>query len=506
MSVSASGIAARPSSGFAGKPSTPLIALFGLLGFSSGVPFLLFSAVLFLRLSQNNAGLGVVAFFAWVSLLPTFKFAWAPLLDRIAIPGFGAYWGRWRSWILLCQLGTVTSLAGMAWTSPDTDLPFTALWAVLLAFWTTTLEAAADGWRVELAPTAAAQAPLASAALWGYRSAMVAAGSFAVMLAGREGWDTAYFAVAAAAAAAFPILAATRADAGASSSRATALILGMAVSLVLLAAAVIVVAGVGAGVLAAAGKLGLTPDSNVTPGVLILCALPFVIMAFAIPHIRALPADAPLLRSAVLGPYLDFFRTYGFATVGILIFVSLYRMGDVLTLTLSKPLVSTTGYSLTQIGIADGVPALAANILGVGVGGWAAARFDKNWSLAAGAIFAAIGNFAYVWLAHAPVSGAVLYVTTFADHFGNGLAAAVFVVYLSLLANPLYPACQYAFLSGFAFLLPRLLAGASAAIQREIGYDGFFVLSGALSLAALPLLPLLRSRPALSLQPSESTP
>lgn len=492
--------------GLAGRPPASLIALFGLLGFSSGLPFLLFSAVLFLRLSQNNAGLGVVAFFAWVSLLPTFKFAWAPLLDRITIPGFGGYWGRWRSWILLCQLGTVTSLAGMAWAAPDGDLPFTALWAVLLAFWTTTLEAAADGWRVELAPTAEAQAPLASAALWGYRSAMVAAGSFAVMLAGQAGWDVAYFAVAAAAAAAFPVLAATRADAHASAGRGGALILGLGVSLGLITAAAILVAGVGAVVLRAAGSLGLTPDSNVTSGVLLLCALPFVIMVLAIPRIRALPADAAPLRSPVVGPYLDFFRTYGFATVGILIFVSLYRMGDVLTLTLSKPLVSTTGYSLTQIGIADGIPALAANIIGVGVGGWAAARYDKNWSLAAGAVFAAIGNFAYVWLAHAPVSSTVLYVTTFADHFGNGLAAAVFVVYLSLLANPRYPACQYAFLSGFAFLLPRLLAGASAAIQREIGYDGFFVLSGILSLAALPLLPLLRTRPTPTLQPTESAP
>lgn len=490
------------TSAIAGRPPGSLIALFGLLGFSSGLPFLLFSAVLFLRLSQNNAGLGVVAFFAWVSLLPTFKFVWAPLLDRITIPGFGGYWGRWRSWILLCQLGTISSLAGLAWAAPDNALGFTALWAVLLAFWTTTLEAAADGWRVELAPTAEAQAPLASAALWGYRSAMVAAGSFAVMLADKAGWDTAYLAVAGAAAVAFPALAATRADAHAASSRGAALILGIGVSVGLLTAAAILVAGVGEVVLRTAGNLGLTPDTNVTPGVLLLCALPFIIMSLTIPHIRALPSDAAALRSPVLGPYLDFFRTYGFATIGILIFVSLYRMGDVLTLTLSKPLVSTTGYSLTQIGIADGIPALAANIIGVGVGGWAAARFDRNWSLAAGAVFAAIGNFAYVWLANVPVSDAVLYVTTFADHFGNGLAAAVFVVYLSLLANPRYPACQYAFLSGFAFLLPRLLAGASAAIQREIGYDGFFVLSGVLSLAALPLLPLLRTRQGL--QPVES--
>jgi PAT family beta-lactamase induction signal transducer AmpG len=499
-----------PATGVAieGRPSGSLVALFGLLGFSSGLPFLLFSAVLFLRLTQNGAGLGVVAFFAWVSLLPTFKFAWAPLLDRIGIPGFGRFWGRWRSWILLCQLGTVSSLAGMAWAAPDDNLGATALWAVLLAFWTTTLEAAADGWRVELAPSAESQAPLASAALWGYRSAMVAAGSGAVVIADHGGWGLAYLVIAIVAFTAFPVLAATRADSQASAGRTSALLIGIGLSIVVIGIGTLATALIGSVVLSAAASTGLNPKSNVTPGVLLLCALPFVLMILAIPRIRAMAADAAPLRSAALGPYLDFFRTYGYSTIGILAFVSLYRMGDVLTLTLSKPLVSVTGYSLTQIGIADGIPALAANIIGVGIGGWVAARFDKMWSLSLGAVFAALGNFGYVWLAHTPVSGVVLYVTTFADHFGNGLAAAVFVVYLSLLANPRYPACQYAFLSGFAFLLPRLLAGASAAIQREIGYDGFFVLSGVLSLAALPLLPLLRTRAAdVRLQvPAESVP
>ena len=63
----------------------------------------------------------------------------------------------------------------MALTSSDTNLELTALFAVLLAFWTTTLEVAADGWRIELAPTALEQGPIVAANLWGYRSAMVAA-------------------------------------------------------------------------------------------------------------------------------------------------------------------------------------------------------------------------------------------------------------------------------------------------------------------------------------------
>jgi PAT family beta-lactamase induction signal transducer AmpG len=45
-------------------------------------------------------------------------------------------------------------------------------------------------------------------------------------------------------------------------------------------------------------------------------------------------------------------------------------------------------------------------------------------------------------------------------------------------------------LSGFAFLLPRLLAGASGAIQQQIGYAGFFWMSGAMSLASVVFLPI----------------
>lgn len=467
-----------------------MVGLFGLLGFSSGLPFLLFSSVLFLRLSNNGASLGVVAFFAWVSLLPTFKFIWAPMLDRLTVPGFGRVWGRWRSWILLSQIGVVASLIGLAIAHPDQDLAFTALWALQLAFWATTLEAASDGWRCELAHDVRAQAPLVSATLWGYRSAMVAAGSLAVLIAGVSDWGIAYFAIAAAAFIALPMVLASAPEGP--GSKVSALVAGLIVAAALLVAGLAATALVGYGVLEAATALGITPESHITRAVLILCGLPFVVMMIAIPRIRALNEGSAWLASPALGPYLDFFRTLGYAGVVILGFVSIYRMGDVLTLTLAKPLMSSVGYSLAQIGIADGALSLIANVVGVGAGGMVAARLGRNISLALGAVFAALGNAAYVWLANVPPSDAVIYVTAFADNFGNGMAAAVFVIYLSVLVNPRYPAAQYAFLAGFAFLVPRLLAGASASIQRDIGYDGFFALSGILSLAALVFLPFLK--------------
>ena len=50
----------------------------------------------------------------------------------------------------------------------------------------------------------------------------------------------------------------------------------------------------------------------------------------------------------------------------------------------------------------------------------------------------------------------------------HGLEAAVFVVYLSMLVSPRYAGAQYAFLSGFAFLLPRLVSGAAGAISCRV--------------------------------------
>jgi PAT family beta-lactamase induction signal transducer AmpG len=479
-------------------------ALYVMLGFSAGLPFYMFSTVLSLRLQAHEVGLVVIGFFAWVQLLPTFKFVWAPLLDRYDVPGFGRYWGKRRGWIMLAQLGIFTSMAAMALTSSDRNLGITALFAVLLAFWTTTLEVAADAWRIELGPTQEEQAPLAAANLWGYRTAMVAAGSGALLIADQPGWGWtgAYLAIAIASFVPFPLLAAMRPDPGHGGSRSAALVTGLGASLLIIVAATAVTAAIGWLLLGAASGLGIGSQSNVTPYVLALCMLPFLAMAVALPRIRKLPPTSAARRSVAIGPYVEFFWRYGFMALAIMAFVSIYRMGDVLALNLSKPMIRDLGYSLTEIGRADSYVALAASIVGVGLGGWMAMRWPMVRALAVGAVFAAIGNFGFVWLAHQPVDETILYVATALDQFGNGMAGTIFVVYLSLLVDPRYPGAQYAFLSAFAFMLPRLLSGAGGAMVEQFdragynGWDMFFLLSGVLSLAALLLLPLIaRAKP-----------
>ena len=170
------------------RPGFGRLALYALLGFSAGLPFYMFNTVLFLRLARHNVDIVTIGYFAWVSLLPTFKFAWAPLLDKYDMPGFGRFWGRRRGWIMVSQLGIFLSTIGMAFTASDKSLPLTALFALLLAFWTSTLEIAADGWRVELAPTAEEQGPLVAVNQWGYRISMVVAGGGAIYLAAIANW------------------------------------------------------------------------------------------------------------------------------------------------------------------------------------------------------------------------------------------------------------------------------------------------------------------------------
>jgi PAT family beta-lactamase induction signal transducer AmpG len=474
------------------KPSTRrLLGLYLLLGFSAGLPFYMFNAVLTLRLSRHGVDIVIIGFFAWIALLPTFKFAWAPLIERYDIPGFSRFWGRRRGWIMLSQLGIFLSMIAMAFTSSDKSLPLTALFAILLAFWTTTLEVAADGWRIELAPTQTEQAPIVAANLWGYRSAMVAAGSGAILVAAWADWTWAYLVIAVAAFLPFPILAAMRPEREGTGGRTQALVAGIFTSLLVIFAATLVTALLGWALLSAAQGAGISAKTNVTPIVLGIALLPFVALALALPRIRRLPAEALGSMSTFAAPYVELFWRYGTPVLAVLAFVSLYRMGDVLTLTLSHPLWNDKGYSLHQIGVADGVVALSASMLGVALGGFLSTRMSLGWTLGIGAVTAAAGNWIYVWLWHSAPSAFVLYTSVAVDQFGNGYAGAVFVVYLSMLVSPKYPGAQYALLSGFAFLLPRLLAGASGSMQTQIGYDGFFLLSGALSFAAIFLLPVI---------------
>ena len=84
------------------------IAAMLLLGFSSGLPLALTAGALQAWLTVNGIDLHTIGYFALVGLPYTFKFVWAPLLDRFE----PRLLGRRRGWIRGVSAGHGAGLPG----------------------------------------------------------------------------------------------------------------------------------------------------------------------------------------------------------------------------------------------------------------------------------------------------------------------------------------------------------------------------------------------------------
>src|SRR5262245_57681683 len=104
------------------------MAIAAALGFASGLPLLLTGQVLGLWLTDAKIDIKTIALFASVGLPYTFKFAWAPLLDRFVPP-----LGRRRGWMLITQVGLVAVIIAMASADPASNTELVAYLAVAIA-------------------------------------------------------------------------------------------------------------------------------------------------------------------------------------------------------------------------------------------------------------------------------------------------------------------------------------------------------------------------------------
>ncbi|GGF33217.1 MFS transporter [Aliidongia dinghuensis] len=176
-----------------GRPR--LVAILGM-GFSSGLPLALSGSTLALWLADAQVSLREIGLFALVAVSYNFKFLWAPLVDRLAIPGLTRRLGRRRSWAILFQAGVALSLLGLSLTDPAAAPVPTALMAVLVAFFSASQDIVVDAYRVELL-LPEEQGAGAAATQFGYRLGMIASGAGALYAAAAWGWPAAYQVMAA---------------------------------------------------------------------------------------------------------------------------------------------------------------------------------------------------------------------------------------------------------------------------------------------------------------------
>ncbi len=163
-------------------------------GFASGLPFLLVAGTLAYWLKENGITLKEITMIASAGMAYSFKFLWAPLVDRLRLPLLGRL-GQRRSWLLLTQLLVMVGLMAMASVTPSQLGLFVGL-TLLVAFAGATLDIAVDAYRIEIAPVEAQGALVATYSL-GYRLALIVTGALALVLADHAIWPNVYRVMAA---------------------------------------------------------------------------------------------------------------------------------------------------------------------------------------------------------------------------------------------------------------------------------------------------------------------
>jgi len=153
------------------------LAVILILGFASGLPLALTGATLQAWVTVEGVDLATIGLLTLVGIPYTWKFLWAPLMDRYVPPILG----RRRGWLAITQLALAAGIAAMALCAPRTEIGVLAALAIFVAFASASQDIVFDAYRTDLAR--AEQRGLAAAlTVVGYRVAMLTSGALALVL------------------------------------------------------------------------------------------------------------------------------------------------------------------------------------------------------------------------------------------------------------------------------------------------------------------------------------
>ncbi|WP_372748412.1 MFS transporter [Litorivivens sp.] len=411
-----------------------VLAMF-FLGFSAGLPFLLVFSTLSAWLTDAGVARSAIGFFGWVGITYSIKVLWAPVVDRLVLPGIGRSLGQRRSWILLGQIGIALGLAGMAFVDPAVNLMAVALLALLVAFSSSTQDVAIDAYRIEAVITDY-QGAMSASYVFGYKVALLVAGAGALFIADLTNWTLAYLSMAA--------------------------LVGVGVITVLLVA---------------------EPERE----------LPSPIFGRHGGRLRDLQV---WFADAIVSPFTDFFSRNGSFALVILLFIAVFRLSDITMGIMANPFYLDLGFSKSEIASVAKVFGFFMSVAGSFLCGVLVVRWGVYRPLMLGAVMVASTNILFAVMAYVGPDIRALMVVISADNISGGIAATAFVAYLSGLTNRAYTATQYALFSSLMTLPGKFFSGFSGLIVDAGGYPSFFLIAAAVGIPAIILVPVLARREA----------
>ncbi len=400
------------------------------LGFAAGLPLLLVLGTLSFWLREAGINRSTIGYLSWVGLAYGFKWCWAPLVDRLPIPLLTRALGRRRSWLLVSQLMIVCGLVGMAFSDPKVTLMPIIWFALLTAFGSATQDIVLDAFRIESADVDR-QAALAAAYQTGYRLAMIWAGAGVLWIAARaevanpQNYDPNSWKVA------YLVMAAS-------------MIVGFITVL-------------------------------------------FTREPIARPFTRA-KNIGEWMQTALVEPFADFFRRYGWNALLVLALIATYRVSDIVMGIMANPFYVDMGYTKDEVAAITKIYGVIMTLVGAGLGGVLSMRFGVMRTLMLGAVLSAASNLLFSWLSlrgH-DVNGLTAVISI--DNLSGGIASSAFIAYMSSLVNVNYSATQYALMSSMMLLLPKWLAGFSGVAVDAVGYNVFFIGTALMGVPVLLLI------------------
>ncbi len=494
----------------------PRVVTMFFYGFSAGIPLLLIFSSLSLWLREAGVDRSTVTYFSWAALAYSFKFLWAPLIDRLPVPGLTRWLGRRRAWLLVSQLAVALSIFTISQVDPSQPgaLNLMAFTVVALGFTAATQDIVIDAYRIESAG-AELQALMSSSYIAGYRIGMLTSGAGSLVLASQLGstsevysysaWQSTYALMA------LTMLVGAittlvirepdnpRPDAFAYSSRQYLRFLSIFVVGIATFVAMYVITGPEADSLRSQLKEA-THNSALAGLVVESCrlALAFAVVYIVIKLMALTPLyEKQLVEESYIEPVRDFFHRYGARlALVILLFVGFYRISDIVLGVISNVFFEDIGFTKTEIATVVKTFGLFMTIAGGFLGGLLAVRHGVIKVLYLGAFLTVATNLLFLWLAHAGHDIRILYVVISADNLTAGLASAAFVAFLSQLTNVSFTAVQYAIFSSLMTLLPKTIGGYSGSMVDNLGYPGFFLLASLMGVPVLGLIYMIQRKGA----------
>jgi PAT family beta-lactamase induction signal transducer AmpG len=157
-------------------------------GLASGMPLYVLFQLVPAWLREGGVSLAEIGLFALVGIPYTWKFLWAPLMDRWIPP----FLGRRRGWMIVCQVGLLLSIGILGSFQPAQTTWLIAWLAVAVAFFSASQDVALDAYRREILPDE--ELGMGNAVhVQAYRISSLVPGSLSLILADILPWSSVFW-------------------------------------------------------------------------------------------------------------------------------------------------------------------------------------------------------------------------------------------------------------------------------------------------------------------------